>query len=192
MNRVTQQFNRKRTVGGIWRGIHLVNTRIRYKWRNYLFQCGLASLALMAILLVIDAVNEVAIVVSLASSAFMIFVIPHSAASNPRRVVGGQLIGVIVGWVALSFLGPPPDNPTFQSILFIDGVAAAAIGISIIIMVLTDTTHPPAAGTVLGLALGEGATSTIGTNLTILFILVTIALLSTVHMILRPKLTNLI
>lgn len=179
-------FSRGRTVRGITRGFHLVNTRIRYKWKNYLFQCGVASLALMVILMVIDVVLQAAIVVSLASTAFIIFVIPHSAASNPRRVVGGQLIGVIVGWAAMLFLTLQTDDPATQSRIFIDGIAAAAIGVSIFIMIVTDTTHPPGAGTALGLAIGEGTPSTI------LFVLAGTVTLSTVHMILRPRLTNLL
>lgn len=188
MNKIppTLTMRRKRTMRGIVLGGRLIDRRIRRKWKNYLFQCGISTLALMLILLVLDVVLEAAIVVAIASTAFIIFVMPHSAASHPRRVVGGHLVGVIVGWCSTMFLTLLGEDIASQSRIVLNITAAASVGISIFIMVVTDTNHPPAAGTALGLAIGEG------TFTTILFILAGTILLSTVHMILRPRLTNLL
>ena len=60
-------------------------------------QCGLGSLPLFLVLLVEDALIEVAIVVAVASTAFTIFVYPNSIASTPRRVLGGHIIAVLSG-----------------------------------------------------------------------------------------------
>ena len=51
----------------------------------------------LLILLVVDVVLQAAIVVAIASSAFIVFVIPHSTASSPQRVIGGHVVAVIVG-----------------------------------------------------------------------------------------------
>ena len=75
----------------------LIDRRFRRRWKNYLFQCGLSTLALLLILLVVDVVLQAAIVVAIASSAFIVFVIPHSTASSPQRVIGGHVVAVIVG-----------------------------------------------------------------------------------------------
>ncbi len=187
MNMISPKFKGRRlTVRGIVLEGRLIDRKIRRKWRNYLFQCGIATLALMAILTVVDVVLQAAIVVAIASTAFIIFVMPHSSASNPRRVVGGHVVGVIVGGVSMLFLTLQTGDPSTQSLIFLDGIAAAAVGVSIFIMVVTDTEHPPAAGTALGLVIGEG------TGGTILVVLAGSAILSMVHMILRPRLINLL
>ena len=193
MNKVTQTITlrRKRTVRGIVLGGRLVDRRIRRRWKNYLFQCGISTLALMMILLVVDVVFQAAIVVAIASTAFIIFVMPHSAASNPRRVVGGHVVGVIVGWCSTLVLALLGEDIASQSRIALNIIAAASVGVSIFIMVVTDTNHPPAAGTALGLTIGEGSLGE-GTFLTILFILAGTVILSTVHRILRPKLINLL
>ena len=193
MNKVTQRITlrRKRTVRGIVLGGRLVDRRIRRRWKNYLFQCGISTLALMMILLVVDVVFQAAIVVAIASTAFIIFVMPHSTASNPRRVVGGHVVGVIVGWCSTLVLALLGEDIASQSRIALNIIAAASVGVSIFIMVVTDTNHPPAAGTALGLTIGEGSLGE-GTFLTILFILVGTVILSTVHRILRPKLINLL
>ena len=75
----------------------LIDRRFRRRWKNYLFQCGMSTLALLLILLVVGVVLQSAIVVAIASSAFIVFVIPHSTASSPQRVIGGHVVAVIVG-----------------------------------------------------------------------------------------------
>ena len=62
---------------------------------------------------------------------------------------------------------------------------AAAVGLSILIMVVFNTEHPPAAGTVLGLAV-EGWTLS-----AVFFVLLGAVMLSVVHGVLRPRLVNL-
>lgn len=188
MNKVTQTITlrRKRTVRGIVLGSRLVDRRIRRRWKNYLFQCGISTLALMMILLVVDVLFQAAIVVAIASTTFIIFVLPHSTASHPRRVVGGHFVGVIVGWCSTLILALLGEDLASQSSIALSVIAATSVGMSIFIMVVTDTNHPPAAGTALGLTIGEG------TLLTILFILAGTVILSTVHRILRPKLINLL
>ena len=59
-----------------------IDSQLRRYWKNYLVQCALATLALLAIILVMDVVAQAAIVVAIASSAFIVFVMPHSRAST--------------------------------------------------------------------------------------------------------------
>ena len=62
---------------------------------------------------------------------------------------------------------------------------AAAVGLSILIMVSINTEHQPAAGTVLGLAVEGWAPSTV------IFVLLGAVMLSVVHAFLRRRLINL-
>ena len=75
----------------------LIDRKFRRHWKNYIFQCALSTLALLLILLVVDVVLRAAIVVAIASSAFIVFVRPHGEAAAPQRVVGGHVVAVIVG-----------------------------------------------------------------------------------------------
>ena len=52
---------------------------------QYVFQCGLATLALLIILLIDDAVLNAVVVAAVASLAFIVFVVPDSIAATPRK-----------------------------------------------------------------------------------------------------------
>ena len=84
--------------------MRLLDKNFRSQAPRYIFQCGLATVSLVVILLLEDAVIRAAIVAAIASTAFIIFVIPHSEAASPRKVVGGHLTAVIVGSVISGIL----------------------------------------------------------------------------------------
>lgn len=167
--------------------MRIFDVNFRKRIPNYLFQCGLATASLIVILWVQDVMLRAAIVAAVASSAFVVFVVPDSVAATPRKVVGGHLVGVIVGTVYCSILTIPALATVAEdaSLLF-DVTAALAVGTSILLMVLTDTEHAPAAGTTLGLVVHEWAWSSV------VFILVGVLILSAVRIILRPRLINLL
>ena len=84
----------------------LLDVKFKQRLPNYLFQCGLATVSLIIILLIEDAVFEAAIVVAVASTAFIIFVVPDSVAATPRRVVGGHLVAIAEGSLFFGILDP--------------------------------------------------------------------------------------
>lgn len=154
---------------------------------QYLFQIGLATIALAVVLLVEDRIFNAAIVVAIASTAYIVFVIPDSVAATPRKVLGGHAVAVLVGGIlsylfSFTFLG----TLAVESRLFFDIIAAASVGLSILIMVSTNTEHPPAAGTALGLMFQGFSLNTVA------FIMVSALLLCIIRMILRPRLQNLL
>ena len=115
------------------------------------------------------------------------FVAPHSQAASPRRVIGGHVVAAIVGAaLSLLYFMPVFGEMALRSHLAIDVIAVLSVGLSILLMVLTNTEHAPAAGTALGLVVGGWAPSAI------LFVLLGAVILSAVHMLLRPHLTNLL
>ena len=164
----------------------LIDRKFRRHWKNYLFQCALSTLALLLILLVVDVVLRAAIVVAIASSAFIVFVRPHGEASAPQRVVGGHVVAVIVG-AAFSalYLIPGFGELAEGSHLARDLMAVLSVGLSTLIMVLTNTEHAPAAGTALGLVVGGWEPSAA------LFVLIGAVILAVTHTLLSPRLTNL-
>lgn len=187
MSRYGSWFRKRRSIRGIILGGRLLDRKIRRRWRSYLFQCGLSTVALLVILLVEDVVLRAAIVVAIASTAFIVFVIPHSVASSPQRVIGGHVVAVIVGSIfSALLLIPELGELATDSKLILDAIAAVSVGTSIFLMVITNTEHPPAAGTTLGLVVGGWTFSAV------VFILTGAVILSIVHMLLKPRLTNLL
>ena len=69
---------------------------------------------------------------SFGSSAVMVFTFPEIHFSQPRSVVGGHFICTAVGLAALALFGP-----TWWSL-------ATAAAVSVALMMLTRTLHPPA------------------------------------------------
>ncbi|MCI0790149.1 MAG: HPP family protein [Chloroflexi bacterium] len=154
---------------------------------QYVFQCGLATLALLIILLIDDAVLNAVVVAAVASSAFIVFVVPDSIAATPRKVIGGHLVAVLIGGALSLLLHSAFKNPVVgQNNIIFDAMAALSLGLSILLMVVTNTEHPPAAGTALALLI-QG----FEWNL-VLFVLLSAILLSFIRMVLRNRLTNLL
>lgn len=154
--------------------------------RSYLFQAGLASLALLAILLIEQGVSNGIIVVTIASSTATVFVVPHSIASTPQRVIGGHVVSVIVGLAVWGILQLITGHANTASNTQIDIFGAAAVGLSVLTMATTNTEHPPAAGTAFGIIV-------VGFSFTfIAFILSAAVILSLARAMLGKRLQNLL
>lgn len=165
----------------------LFDKNLKPRMKNYLFQCGLAILSLIAILMVQSALFSEAIVVSVASAAFTIFVFPDSIASTPRRVIGGQIVAILAGAIFFAILHTSTLESAAETINLVPSVAAAlAVGLSILIMVATNTEHPPAAGVALGIVIDPWQWSAIA------FVLIGALALSIIRAVLRPKMINLL
>ena len=119
-------------------------------WRNYVFQSLLATVSLFCVLIFLEQGEQV-IVASLGATAFVVFALPNNLTAQPRNVIGGHIVGLICGFVGYWLLSLLPNPEQFVAEA---GVHAFAVGLAIFIMVITDTEHPPAAGTALGAAIG--------------------------------------
>jgi hypothetical protein len=168
--------------------IKILIDRPEFPWpaRSYFLQSTLAAIALGVILLLETGVSSAGITASIASSVFLVFVVPHSVASSTRRVVGGHVVAVIIGVSAYGILKLIVDDPadiTGQTFAF---AGAISVGLAILMMALTDTEHPPAAGTTLSLvAFGASVHS-------VFFIISSVVLLAGVRIVLRRWLINLL
>ena len=181
------KFDRRRSMRRLALKVRVTDRKFRRYWKSYLFQCGLSMVALLVILLVVDVVLRAAIVVAIALTAFIVFIAPHSQASTPRRVIGGHVVPVVVGTsFSLVYLVPDWGDLVSASNLVRDLIAVVSVGISTLLMVLTDTEHPPAAGTALGLVVVGWAPSSV------VFVLVGAIVLSGTHLLLRPYLKDLL
>lgn len=128
----------RRTIPEAWR-------EVSSYWRNYVVQSSIAAITVTLTFLLLDQVqSHLLIVASLGSSAFIIFTMPDNFTANPRNIIGGHIVGLVCGLAVT--VAPIAD---FLPLAVAYGLA---VGLSVLVMVVTDTEHPPAAGTALAAA----------------------------------------
>lgn len=133
--------------------VQILDPQFRRSHKNYLIQVALATAALFPILLLVDSLSDAALAVGLGSSAIIIFLSPSYRSASLRGLVGGHFLGVVIGLAcSLLLFSTPLEGPLADSTLLRPAILAASLGLLMLIMSTTDTEHPPAAGTVLGIA----------------------------------------
>jgi len=148
----------------------------RSSWKNYVFQSFLATLVMFIVLLLLN-IEHAVIIASIGATAFIVFTMPKNITAQPRNVIGGHLVGLLCG----SLCALTPQSSPLASII----AYSLAVGLSIFIMVVTDTEHPPASGTALGVAVA-------GLSLNVALAVITSAIiLSLVGHLLKPFLKDL-
>jgi CBS-domain-containing membrane protein len=154
-------------------------------FKRYGLQCGLAGLAVLILLLVLDAVTQTVLIASLGASAFIAFAVPRSLHSDPRHLIGGYVVGLVSG-VAMSLLASiVATSGTWDHAVMIT-FGALAISVAMFGMVVTRSEHPPAAALALGLVLNEW-------NFATLFVILSgVILLSVIKRIVLPMLMDLV
>ena len=168
--------------------MQIFDKKLKKFFPNYLLQSLLATMALTIILYFENIFTGSAVVASLGATTFIIFAMPNYTTAQPRKVMGGHIIGIIVGVFCFYIASFAQNSKNFflaqnvVKILF----PSLSVGLSIFIMVITNTEHPPAAGTALGIVIQGWSYSTI------LFILITISLLSLIKYLLKSWLKDLV
>jgi CBS-domain-containing membrane protein len=166
--------------------MRIFDKKVKTHLGSYVFQCFLATLTLLAVLIFLNVLTETAIIAAIGASAFIVFTMPNMYSSDPRRLVGGYIIGIFVG-IVFNFIS---SNNSVE-MLFLNGntslivFGALAVGISILLMTITNTEHAPAAGISLGLVINQWS------PLTILFIFCAMLWMAIVRKLLKPHLMNL-
>ena len=164
----------------------LIDRKFKTNKLKYIFQCFLASITVLAVLIFLDVLNETAIIAALGASAFIVFTMPTQYSSDPRRLIGGYIIGIIVGIIFYS-LSTQLGNNLFenQTIIYV-AFGALALGFAVFLMAVTNTEHAPAAGIALGLVISRWD------YLTIIFIIIAILWLVGIKILLKKYLMDLI
>ena len=122
---------------------------LRFYWKHYVSQSLLAALVVFVVILALNIDDDAVIMASIGATAFIVFAMPNSVTAKSRNVIGGHLVGLACGFIATLIPVPAWVNPSIgQAFLY-----ALAVGLSIFIMVVTDTEHPPAAATALGIVI---------------------------------------
>ncbi|MBD3246186.1 MAG: hypothetical protein GF333_04160 [Candidatus Omnitrophica bacterium] len=130
-----------------------LDSKFKRFWKQYLFQCGLATAAIALILLILEIFVHTAIIASLGATAFVIFTLPHLYPARPKVLVGGYVWGTLSG--VLCAWGAQQISGSFAESYVLVLCGACAVGISSFLMVCANHEHPPAAGIALALVLNE-------------------------------------
>ena len=166
---------------------YLLDPKFRLKFRQYFFQAALATIAMAVILLFVDSLSTAAVAAGLGSSVIGIFINPTGATARIRAVVGGHTMALLLGSVfsLILFAGGIEsfiaDHSRFHALMM-----ALSVGMLILIMAITDTEHPPAAGIAIGMASREWTPEVFGA------ILGAAALLGATKLVLKRNLQDLL
>ena len=138
---------------GIFDRQHILDPGFARNPRRYLGQAGLATLAMLIILIFVDSLSNAALAAGLASSVVTLFVHPSSRIASTRSLCGGHVLAMIIG-SGFSLLSATAlvKKLMLSAPLMRDLGLAMVVAILIFVMAVTDTEHPPAAGTVLAMA----------------------------------------
>ncbi len=157
----------------------------KYPWA-FIFQAMLATAVMLAILTFVQSLSSAAIAAGLASSVLGIFIAPSNRTARIRSVVGGHGVALILGslFSVMLFFGPVEtfllDAEVLHNLSY-----AFAVGLAMLLMAITNTEHPPAAGTALGMASREFDI------LILLSIIGAVFLLAVMKLAIRPYLRDL-
>ncbi|PLX16106.1 MAG: hypothetical protein C0601_10810 [Candidatus Muiribacterium halophilum] len=154
--------------------------------QKYIFQSLIGMLTMLVVLVFLDVLTHTGIISTLAATSFIVWTRPHSYSADPRRLIGGTSVGMLVGvfsshfakipWVITLFGGPSSSFAFFGSL---------TVFLTIFIMVITDTEHPPAAGISLSLVLNQWSYGTLA------FVMSVILVISFLRSKLRPYMIEL-
>ncbi len=166
---------------------YLLDPKFRLRFRRYFFQAALATVAMAGILLFVDSLSSAAIAAGLGSSVIGIFINPTGATARLRAVVGGHTMALLLGSVFsfILFAGGIEsfiaDHSRFHALMM-----ALSVGMLILVMAVTDTEHPPAAGIAIGMASREWTPEVFGA------ILGAVVLLGAIKLVLKRHLEDLL
>ena len=166
--------------------MHIIDKSFIKEPKKYIVQSLIAVVAVALILFFVGIITHVAIVAALGASAFIVFAMPHSVAAQPRRLIGGHIVGIACGTLCRYALCTGPLGALAGNWEFMPWLAAAiAVGLSIFVMPITNTEHPPAASVALGIAIHPWSYQVV------IFVLLFAIGLALIRRVLRGYLRNL-
>ena len=128
----------------------MTHSSLRHSHR-YLIQAGLAALGMLAILAFVGSLSDAALAAGLGSSVLIVFIHPTFHTAQARSLIGGHCLAILVGSVLSLILFAAPVADFLEDLNLVRHLSLAlSVGVLILVMAVTDTEHPPAAGTVLG------------------------------------------
>jgi len=140
-------------------------------WKHYIFQGLLIVIAMLMVFRLLDW-QHLGLVSSIGGTIFNLFATPTSTAASTKNVIVGHLIGMLIAFGCSFF----PHSEV---------VSAIAVGLSVVLLAITRTLHPPSSGTVLGVT-SKGFSPEAALSLA-----VSVLILVVIYRLLKPYLKDL-
>jgi CBS-domain-containing membrane protein len=167
--------------------LRIFDEKFREHRAKYILQCVLAVLVIALLMGFRVFVDSVALLAALGASSCVAFTMPHQPASNMRHLIGGYVCGAAVGGVCQTLLLSGWISPEMVDPYVVQCVlAGVAVGLAILLMVIMDMEHAPAAAVALGLVLDKPVPENI------LYVLGGITILALLKRLLQPVMIDLI
>ncbi|MFC1643894.1 HPP family protein [Candidatus Omnitrophota bacterium] len=165
--------------------MRLLDSKFQDNKLRYIAQSVMGGLAVAAALLFFNIVSQPMIIASLGASGFIAFTMPHKRISQPRYLIGGYIIGIIVGCL-VHYMTDIPISRGFGLKMLYVMAGATAVGLAMFLMSITNTEHAPATSIALGLVINEW------TFHTVILILAGIMVISVIQRGMKPWMMDLI
>ncbi len=110
---------------------HILDPGFARNPRRYLVQAGLATLAMLIILIFVDSLSNAALAAGLASSVVTLFIHPSLRVASTRALCGGHILALLIGsaFALLSTAGPVKD-------LMLDVPLFSDLGLALVVAIL--------------------------------------------------------
>ena len=165
--------------------MRFLDAGLRHHLLRYAWQSLAGGAVIFLVLLLLDAVQQTAIIASLGASVFIVFAAPRSYSAKPRAILGGYAVGAACGMVSMVAVAALTSCGSEWTVW--RAVAGAiAVALSLFLMTVTDTEHPPAAGLALAFVLNPWDAFTVAV------VLGAAAILSAAERLLRRHLLDLV
>jgi CBS-domain-containing membrane protein len=169
----------------------ILDPKFKRLFKRYVFQVSLATGALIAVLLAEQrmsgaAAAQAVLVAAIASTAFVLFITPHTASAGLRASLGGHAWALLIASVLALLAGTDVGTEWITDVPSLFAVyTAVGVGLCMLAMAATNTEHPPAAGTALGVV-AHGFDWEL-----IIFVGTAVIMLVVLHRVFRSRMTNL-
>ncbi|HPF16236.1 MAG TPA: HPP family protein [Thermotogota bacterium] len=133
---------------------NILDCKFRGHKKEYILQSLITVGIVAVVLLFLDLLADGIVVASIGASSTIAFGNPHDKTAGPRYLIGGYMFGVISGAACAGLvfliheLFPGVNSDTTMALL-----GAFSVGLTMFLMVITNTEHPPASALALGLTL---------------------------------------
>ncbi len=122
--------------------------------KQFILQSLMTVGVVSIVLLFLDFLADGIVVASIGASSTIAFGNPHDESAGPKYLIGGYTFGVISGgFCCLLALGIQNLIPAVNSDIVMALLGAFSVGLTMFLMVITNTEHPPSSALALGLVL---------------------------------------
>ncbi|MFP4460991.1 MAG: HPP family protein [Thermotogota bacterium] len=122
--------------------------------KQFILQSLMTVGVVSIVLLFLDFIADGIVVASIGASSTIAFGTPHDKTAGPKYLIGGYSFGVISGGLCyLIVFGIQKLFPNISIDYVIALLGAFSVGLTMFLMVITDTEHPPSSALALGLVL---------------------------------------